>query len=338
VIVVEVSERDGESWRWRRIGVRLLGPALLVVVLLRSRESGAVLQTLSAVSLAPLLAALALNGAIFYLKIGRWDLLLRQRGIHYPRRRMWGAVLASQLVSLITPGRLGDALRAHYLRHDIGTPYALGLASVVMDRVCDLYVLVGFMALGVLRLGPALAGRVGLVAWGVVTVTVLAPLVLFIPGIAERFARIAYTRFLKKSDAAGFDVFLASLRSYVGRHLGLPLLLTAGAFVVNYVQGWLIARALHLDLSLFDVASLMAVASLLGLLPLSPSGVGIRELFFSAAFPLLGYAAAAGISFGLVISFVLYASPVIPGLVAWQLAPPRWPAERSAPGSTGTRS
>jgi hypothetical protein len=35
---------------------------------------------------------------------------------------------------------------------------------------------------------------------------------------------------------------------------------------------------------------------------------------------------------------VLYASPVIPGLVAWQLAPPRWPAAPSAPGSTDARS
>jgi len=321
-----MTRRDTRQ-RIVRLVLRFLGPVLLVVVLLsHTREWGAVGGTLVTASLTPLLVALALNAVVTSLKVARWQVLLRRREIHYAWGRALGAVLASGFVALMTPGRVGDALRAHYLRHEVGTPYAAGFASVVMDRFCDLYVLLGFVALGVVRFGPALVGRLALVAWGAVALTLLGPLLLFIPGIAERLASIVYRRLLKNVDPEGFATFLDALRSYVGRSLGVTIPLTVAAFATNFAQGWLMARAIHVDLSIQDVAYLMAIASLLALLPISPSGVGVRELFFSAAFPLVGHSPAEGVSFGLLVSFVLYLSMLLPGFVAWQLDPPHVPA------------
>src|SRR5580700_7123011 len=145
--------------RLARLGLRLLGPALLVVLIARYGDLGAILRTLRDTSAAPLLLAIALNGVNLHFKVVRWDVLLRTRGIRYPRRRIWGAYLASGYLGSMTPGRVGDALRAHYLHHELGTPYAEGMASVVMDRVCDLYVLVGFVALGVVRFSSVVVGR-----------------------------------------------------------------------------------------------------------------------------------------------------------------------------------
>src|SRR5215468_10336716 len=91
--------------------------------------------------------------------------------------------LTSLYLGMLTPGRVGDVLRAQYLRHDLGVPYAEGVASVVVDRLLDLYVLVVFVALGA-------------VTWAGVAATVLGPLVLLVPGVAEAvlgrvFARLA---------------------------------------------------------------------------------------------------------------------------------------------------
>ena len=313
--------RASSSPRIATLVLRFLGPVLLAAVLLsRSREWGTVRGTLVTASLAPLLVALALNAVVIPLKVVRWQVLLRHRDIHYPWGRALGAVLASGFVALMTPGRVGDALRAHYLRHEVHATYAAGFASVVMDRFCDLYVLLGFAALGVVRFGPALVGRLAL------ALTLIGPLLLVIPGIAERLARWPYRRLLTNVDPEGFATFLGALRSYVGKSLLLTIPLTVAAFATNYVQGWLMARAIGVDLSIEDVAYLMAIASLLALLPISPSGVGVRELFFSAAFPLVGHSPAEGVSFGLLVSFVLYLSMLLPGFVAWQLSPPHIPA------------
>ena len=93
-------------------------------------------------------------------------------------------------------------------------------------------------------------------------------------------------------------------------------------FLVNYVQGYIIAHSMGLDMSFFDATCLLAIASLLGLLPISVSGVGVRELFFSLVFPLLGFAPAQGVTFGLLVFFVIYLVNIGIGFISFQLAPP----------------
>ncbi|MCC6551878.1 MAG: flippase-like domain-containing protein [Polyangiaceae bacterium] len=312
--------------------IRLIGPVLLVLVIAGIEDRGAVLRAIASASPGPLGLALLLNLVNIHLKVIRWGALLRVRGIRYPVRRAWASFLTSLYVGMLTPGRVGDVLRIRYLRHDLGTPYAEGLASVVMDRLCDLYVLAAFVAVGVARYSEVIAGRLAWITWGGIAVTVLLPLLLLIPGLADAGAR-ALLRRLPSVDPRGAPLFFEALRAQVGRPLLATIPLTVATFVVNYVQGYLIARSLGLPITLFDSMCLLAVASLLGLLPVSISGVGVRELFFSLVFPVLGHPPEAGVTFGLLVFAVIYLAIAALGFVSWQIAPPP-----SAPPEGGERS
>lgn len=305
-----------------RVALRLVGPALLLIVIVRLPEPGAILRALGDAALWPVAAAVALTFVNLQMKVTRWDAILRTRGIRYPLRRAWGAFLGSSYVGMLTPGRVGDALRAQYLKRDLGVGYAEGLASVAMDRLCDLYVLAVFAAIAVVRFGAALSPELTGVAWATVALTILGPLVLLVPGVAERVMGAAWRKLAGERGADGLDRFLEALRAQVGRPLLVTLPLTTLAFLVNYLQGWLMGRALHLSLSLYDAMCLMAVASLLSLLPVSVSGVGVREAFFALAFPVLGLQPAAGVSFGLLVFAVIHLVMIGVGFVAWQVAPP----------------
>ncbi|WP_437981914.1 lysylphosphatidylglycerol synthase transmembrane domain-containing protein [Sorangium sp. So ce117] len=317
--------------------VRLIGPLLLVLVVVRMDDRDAVLGAVVSASAGPLALAAALNVLNIHLKVVRWDALLRARGIVYPLRRAWSAYATSLYVGMLTPGRVGDLLRIRYLRHDLGVPYAEGLATVVMDRLCDLYVLAAFVAVGVARYSAVIAGRLAWLTWGGIALTVLAPLVLLIPGLAERLL-LAFSRKLAKDPSESAEPgaasrFLVALRAHVGRGLLFTLPVTVATFVVNFAQGYLIARALGVPLSLFDVTCLLAIANLLGLLPISIAGVGVREFFFSLVFPSLGFTAEHGVSFGLLVFAVIYLIVVAVGFVSWQLAPPPTSPAPSTPGS-----
>ncbi|WP_437711448.1 lysylphosphatidylglycerol synthase transmembrane domain-containing protein [Sorangium sp. So ce448] len=317
--------------------VRLIGPLLLVLVVMRMDDRDAVLGAVVSASAGPLALAAALNVLNIHLKVVRWDALLRARGIVYPLRRAWSAYATSLYVGMLTPGRVGDLLRIRYLRHDLGVPYAEGLATVVMDRLCDLYVLAAFVAVGVARYSAVIAGRLAWLTWGGIALTVLAPLVLLIPGLAERLL-LAFSRKLAKDPSESAEPgaasrFLVALRAHVGRGLLFTLPVTVATFVVNFAQGYLIARALGVPLSLFDVTCLLAIANLLGLLPISIAGVGVREFFFSLVFPSLGFTAEHGVSFGLLVFAVIYLIVVAVGFVSWQLAPPPTSPAPSTPGS-----
>jgi glycosyltransferase 2 family protein len=308
--------------RLLKLALRLVGPALLVIVLFRIRKERDALSTLLTADLLPLALALTLNVANNWLKVLRWDVLLAARGHHYGRMRAWTSFLSSVYVGMLTPGRVGDVLRAQYLKHDLGMPYAEGIAVIVVDRLCDLYVLLGFVAVGVARFSTVLAGDLAVITWGGVIVTTLVPLALLVPGVAQRMMRALYRKLPGSPPSDGFDRFVVALRGQSIHHLARAVLLTTLAFGINYAQGFLLARAMHLDISFFDVVCLLAIASLLGLLPISVSGVGVREVFFALVFPVLGYSAATGVVYGIGVFLIIYVAVTAMGFVSWHVAPP----------------
>ncbi|MFS8068867.1 MAG: lysylphosphatidylglycerol synthase transmembrane domain-containing protein [Byssovorax sp.] len=319
---MEASSTTGDKRRFAvRALIRLLGPALLVLVILRIKDRGAVLDALTQAAWAPMLAATLLNLANVHLKVVRWQQILETRGIRYPLRRAWPAFMSSVYLGMLTPGRVGDVLRIQYLRHDLDVPYAEGLASIVVDRLCDLYVLALFVAVGVVHYSPVIVGQLAWITWGGVAAIIIGPLVFLVPGVAERTMGRVYAR-LAKGSTDDLGVFLAAVRASMGRPLLRTIPMTALAFGVNYVQGYVIADSMGLDMSFFDAMCLLAIASLLGLLPISVSGVGVRELFFALVFPLLGFTPAAGVTFGLLVFFVIYLVNIGIGFVSFQLAPP----------------
>lgn len=302
--------------------LRLLGPVLLVIVIARIPDRAGMIRAIGAASVLPLVLSSSLNIVNNYLKVIRWQVLLRTRGIEYPTRRALPAFLSSVYVGMLTPGRVGDVVRIQYLRAELGVSYAEGLASIVMDRLCDLYVLVVFVAIGVVRYSPVIVGHLAYVTWGAVAGIVFAPLLFLVPGVAERSMSGIYARIAGDRGAGGLDRFLVAVRANVGRPLLQTVPLTVLAFVVNYVQGFMIAWALGLPMTFFDAMCLLAIASLLGLLPISVSGVGVRELFFSLVFPLLGLRPEVGVSFGILVFVVIYLVNIAIGFVAFQIDPP----------------
>jgi glycosyltransferase 2 family protein len=313
----------------RRV-VRLVGPLLLVVVILRLRDSRGVVDALVAADMAPVGIALLLNVATYWFKIRRTDVLLSARGKRYERKRAWLSFLASAFAGLMTPGRLGDVLRAHYFRHDLDMPYPDGIALLVVDRLCDVYVLIVLVVVAMVRFGAVLSGDLAVLAWVAVLVTALAPLALLVPSFMQRAMRSIYRKMPHDPSGEGFERFLAALKEQRPSHLVKAALLTTAAFGVNHVQGALIARSLHLDLAFFDVVCLLAITSLLSLLPVSVSGVGVRELFFSLVFPTLHGTPEAGVLYGLSVFLVIYVGAAAMGFVGWLVAPPPPLGERGS--------
>jgi uncharacterized protein (TIRG00374 family) len=300
--------------------IRLIGPALLVAVVWSLDDKAELWRTVKEADWLLLVAAVATNAPIVHLKVVRWQKLLAARGYHYPLGRTYLAVLSSLYLGMVTPGRVGDALRIQYVKHDIDVPYPEGLAATLMDRFCDLYVLAAVVALGTVHFASALSSDLANITWAAVAIAVLAPSALLLKGPVELLSR-ALSRLTKRWHAS-MDALLATLRGLVGKSLLVAILLTIASFAVNYFQGWLVARALGIGLSYADVASLLATTSLLGLMPISVSGVGVRELFLALVFPALGLLAAQGVAFGLMVFLCNHLAIVFAGFVAWQIAPP----------------
>lgn len=303
-----------------RLLVRLIGPALLVVVVWRLDDKAALWRAVKGVDPVLFTFAILLNVPAVHLKIVRWRELLAARGFRYPLARSYAAVLPSLYLGMLTPGRVGEVLRIQYVKRELHAPYVEGLAATLMDRFCDLYVLAAVVALGTVHFATALGSDLVYASWAAAAFGALAPTLLLFKGPADLLAR--GLRRLTDRWHLSLSALLEALRALIGRAVLVAIPLTVACFAINYFQGWVIARAMGIELSLLDVASLLATTSLLGLLPISISGVGVRELFFALVFPALGLAAAQGVAFGLLVFVCNYLAIVLAGFVAWQVSPP----------------
>lgn len=321
--------RDKPRRSLLRLLVRLIGPLLLAFVIISLDDKAALWGAISKAALWPLAAAMLLNLPVIHLKVVRWRTLLLDRGYDYSLKQTYAAVLPSLYLGMVTPGRVGDALRIQYVKREIGTPYAEGLAVTVMDRFCDLYVLAAFVALGVMHFATVLSHDLVYFTWIMVSIATLAPLAFLLPGPVTLLTRVL--RRLTDKWHASIDTLITVLRQLVKKALIAGVPITALAYVLNYAQGYLVALALGMSLSFLDVAALLATTSLLGLMPVSISGVGVREAFLAVVFPALGLAAAHGVAFGLVVFAVIYLTTVVIGFVAWQVAPPPFGTAEIAP-------
>lgn len=308
--------------RLLRLGVRLIGPALLLVVLLRVQGLGAVLAALTWDDAGPLTAGLALGALAYPLRALRWRTLLAARGHPYGVWRALLSLLSAGYVGHLTPGRVGDVLRLQYLRHDLGMPYADGLALLMIDRCCDVYVPLTVAVVAACSLSSVLTGELVLVTWLGVLFMAAGPPLLFVPATARWAAALALRLAPRWAAGDGADRFFAGLRRQRPRHLAVAAALTALAMALHYAQAYAVALALDLGLSFVDVVFLLAISGVLGAVPITIAGLGVRELFFALAFPSLGGSSGAGVIFGLGVFLIVHVPATGLGLLSWLIAPP----------------
>jgi uncharacterized membrane protein YbhN (UPF0104 family) len=303
--------------------MRLVGPLLLVWVLWRFGDFETLTGTFKRASLWPLVGAVLLDAGVIHVKLFRWQSLLAACNVRVDTAAAYKAYLPSLFMGLATPARVGDVVRIQYLKTDHGVRYPDGLAVSVVDRLCDVYVLLAFVSLGIVHLTSALSAPLARTAWLVVAGVAVAPLLLFVPKVAEPAASWLYARVGGGEASDGPTVFFDALRSLMRSALVVPLGATVAAFLINYLQAWLVASALGMTLSFADVVAVVSISSLLGLLPISVSGVGVREAFFALVFPVaFGLSETMGIAFGLGVFGVIYLPALAAGFVAWQVWPP----------------
>lgn len=292
------------GWRGRRGWLRGLALALLtlaILALLLSRiEFGALSAAVQRLP-AGAWATVLLIALLLPLNLSlRWRFVLAQIGLSVPWRRCLAILLGVQPLSVLSPARVGDTLRAFALRRDgIAAPV---LGGILAERLLDMLVLAaaaGAAALWLGRLGIALGG-------GAVLVAGFAALML-----ARRLDRLPLRPSWRQplgrfAEAAA--VFQRRPRALLGA-LALTLLHWALAILMVTV---LLAGA-GAEVGYAEVAAALPLAVFAGLLPVTFGGIGTRD---AALVALLAAQAGAPecLAASLLYAFLTLVLPALVGL------------------------
>ncbi|MCX6799388.1 MAG: lysylphosphatidylglycerol synthase transmembrane domain-containing protein [Candidatus Diapherotrites archaeon] len=243
------------------------------------------------------------------LKAVKQNVLLGAFGAKLPlaeSARIW---LIGYFLSVITPGRSGDFLRALYLSRGTGVSSGSCLTAVAVERVLDLLCLfvLGIAGLALLsaEFGIELSALISL---GLLFAAFCAAVLLvfnkkFVSFAARPLFNLLAPEKWKTRLSAGFKGFYEGLLVYrrSKRSVALAAFLTLINWLASILQYYLIAVALGLQLPLFFLVIAMPVILLAEALPISISGVGTRDAAAIALLSLGGVQAAAAVGFSITI-------------------------------------
>lgn len=260
--------------RLAQIGLRLLGPALLIYFLL-TVDLRLVGRTLANADIGMVAWALVLAVPFLLLKGLRWQQILRAWGIALPLRTATNIYSIGIFAGMVTPGQAGDAVKAWYLRKR-GHPLGVGLASVVIDRLFDVGVTAVLAATGLYFFWDILPG--GKLANIVVLVGLLGAALVGVLLVGnQRLRRLVIERWLPRITPAALRTHTDALADLhlTPRQLALILLLTIGGLVWTYVRLYCLFLSLDVRIGAGPFIALVAVLALLQ--ATSPGGIGTRD-------------------------------------------------------------
>lgn len=270
-------------------------------------------------ALAPLVLGCTLfNYALRFLK---WHFYLSQIGVGDLSRADSLRLFVAGFPLAVTPGKIGEVLKAVWLKHKTGAPVLRGTAVVLAERISDGLAVLALSALGVLaypRYAPAFGVALGVLI-AVVLASQIRPVALAglrlagrIPGV-RRFAgglrelyEGSYAVFRPRSTLVA--VALGSV-SWLGEGIGFYLILLG----LGVSAGWETAgRAVFI----LSFATVVGAASTL------PGGLGAAEGTIAGMLvTILALPASTAAAATLLIRFATLWFGVGLGLIVWA----RWP-------------
>ena len=148
------------KFNWKSaIGIAL--SVALLVWTLRDVSLAAVWVELERSNLALFLASALAATLIFPLRAIRWRIILEPVAPNLPLAPLWRSIAIGMMVNNLVPARAGEIARAYALTRETPVPFASSLASLAVDRLFDMVVLLGLGILATLDPSFPSGARVG---------------------------------------------------------------------------------------------------------------------------------------------------------------------------------
>jgi glycosyltransferase 2 family protein len=236
----------------------------------------------------------------------RWRLLLR---VHDVQMRLWRVFelnMIGQFFSTVGVGTTGgDVFKIFYVTRAVPEKKTAVAFTVIADRIIGLLALLLFgVALSFTKLPLLLStghtstftmtfyifaavGAVGAI------VTSLSPLFLGHRAIVSLIDRLPFAHRSRR---------LVGVIERTARAIGaniLALVVSIPSHMSITLMGYCVLRAMHLQPDLLAFCSIIAIVNMLIALPVSISGIGVREQLFTWFFALLGIDGEKAVTFSL---------------------------------------
>ena len=266
------------------------------------------------------LLSTVLSTVIFPLRARRWKTILEPVAPNQPFAALWKATAVGMMANNVLPARAGEIARAYTLTQQTKVPLSTSIASLAVDRLFDMLVL---LLLAVLAfLDPAfpreaqIAGQsIGSIAQGSVVLVVFLFMALyalaFFPSQIVRVYELFARRISKTLEDRGkavlirFSEGLSVLKS--PRRFSAVLAWTILHWVCNALGFWYGFKAVGIELPFSAALFLQTLIAVGVALPSAPGFFGFFEKITVVGLAIYGVGAQQATSFAIgyhILSFI----------------------------------
>lgn len=288
--------------------LRFAVPAILLVAVFCAIDGREALAAILQADAGLILIALGLVQVQIIASAERWRFTARRLGQEIGRKEAIGEYYAASFANQVLPGGVaGDVLRAVRVSSGAGDRSgAITVRAIVLERFAGQIALFAIAAIGLAAWPLALAGPapVAILAGPAALVLAVAAAI----GIALRFAPRTMRRFIA-------DFGPAIMAGYVRRLAWLRQGMMSLVIVASYIGVFgLAAAALDAPLPAIGLVTVVPLALLAMLVPISIGGWGVREASAAMLWGLIGISSTDGVATSLLYGLISLGGAA-PGIV-----------------------
>lgn len=302
--------------------LRFLGIIIFAVILWRInlREF---FRVLSQINIWYFLFALVLVFPLLFIKSIRWNLLLKGQGISYKLSETYIIYMSSLYMGFITPGRLGEFIKAFYVKQDKGISVSRGMSGVLTDRLFDMYLLLLVGVIGLWKFN--VLGQLSLTYLFLLILLIIMPIFIlnkrFMKKPMNLLYRLTLIKRYEEKIKSRFNDFFDGINELINPRLISAFFLTFLGYLLFFFQCYLLLNSLGISINFLDITLMMGLSNLISLMPLSISGLGTRDAVLIYFFSLLGFNPELAVSYSFLVFLNFFVFGGLIGAGAWGIKP-----------------
>jgi glycosyltransferase 2 family protein len=278
-------------------------------------------RTLRTMERGPLILSLILMGATIFAGVVRWQIVLKVHGLDMPLARTTQISLIAHFFNSFLLGSVGgDVLKAYYVARETHHKKTEAVVTVLVDRLIGLFSLLVFACVMLIpNWNLVSTNRLRAVVGLLLCMTgacAIIMLLFFRGGVSKRFPK---ARELLKRMPKG-EMIERSLEAFreFGRNRRfwweiIPVSIIANVIIILHFLT--LTRGFRLHVSPIALGAIVPTVTSISALPITPSGLGIRESLYVLMLQNVGVEAATALLLSLIGFGTSLVWSIIGGLV-----------------------
>jgi len=305
--------------------IRLLGIVIFVIVLFKV-DLGEIFNFFKSIQPIDFILSIIILFIFHISKSMRWQYILARQSINYKLLNCYLMYSAGLYAGVVTPGRLGDFIKALYLKKD-GHSAGKALASVFLDRILDLFFLFLIAIPSFVWIRNSSNKNINIFGILVIIALIIIVLMLLASKRSANFFGKIFLRFIpskyKSLFRNNFSDFYSNLKLFSFSNYLIIVLFTIFGWLIYFYLIFFLCKAANLNMPFYQVVFFNIVSFIIAFLPISIAGIGTRDVTLIYFFTQMDYSKEAAILFSLIVLLMYFLTALL-GLSAWLIKPIKW--------------